>query len=232
MRRTGRSSFVRSAIVALMLVLIVQGMASAATLAIDGQFGDWAGQPHTDDPAGDGHPNADVLSFYWGTNPGEDYIYWMMQRQSRDNPKVYYFVFLDANNNGSYTDAADRLVQVSYDPQKNSSDVVVTVLTGTGSQISQSSGDWGDSANEGGSRAEWRVSFADLGIDAHQTVNMYAGASHKQDPGDIDRLPDSGSITWTPIPVLGWPWLAAVVALVIGVAWLTRGRLIWRRPSS
>jgi hypothetical protein len=158
----------------------------------------------------------------------------MMQRAplSSGNPKVYFFVFLDTDNNGTYTDAADRMVKVMYDPQQNSSNVVVTVFSGTGQQISQSSGDWGESAQEGGTRCEWRVSFTDLGIDARQTISMYAGASSNDDPSRIDRVPDNGSITWTPIPILGYPWLIILFIAVVGVIWYVRGRFVWRRSSS
>jgi hypothetical protein len=220
--------------IALLLVLATPVVVAAATLVIDGQFGDWAGQDHVDDPAGDGPtPNLDVLTFYWGTNPNDEHIYWMMEREGSQsgNPRAYYFVFLDTNNDGDYTSAQDRMVQVLYNPRKNDSEVTVTVFTGTGGQISQSSGDWGDSKQEGGARAEWRASFADLGIDAHQTVNMYAGAGPNANPNNIDRVPDSGDITWTPIPILGWSWLVAITATVIGVAWYTRGRFEWRRSS-
>ena len=221
--------------VIVLLTLATPAIVAAATLVVDGQFNDWAGQPHVDDPAGDGpNPNSDVVALYWGTNPGESYIYWMMQRAatSSGNPKVYFFVFLDANNNGAYTDAVDRLAQVMYDPQQSSSNVVVTVFNGAGQQISQSSGDWGESVQEGGARCEWRVSFADLGIDAHQTISMYAGASPNGDPSNIDRAPDSGSITWTPIPILDYPWLIILVAIVIGAIWYARGRFVWRRSPS
>ena len=221
-------------IIAGFLVLTMTVSVSAATLVVDGQFGDWAGQPNVEDPNDGGNPNVDILTFYWGTNPGDDHIYWMMEREGSPsgNPKVYYFVNLDTNNNGSYTDAQDRLVQVLYDPSRNSSNVTVTVFDGTGGQISQSSGDWGESIDEGGSRVEWRVSFIDLGIDAHQTLNMTAGAGQNPGQSSGDQVPDNGDITWTPIPVLGWPWLTAIVIVVIVTAWHTRGRLKWRQMSS
>jgi hypothetical protein len=217
------------------LSLATPTLVAAATLVVDGQFNDWAGQPNVTDPQGDGpNPNSDMTALYWGTNPNENYIYWMAQRapMSSGNPKVYFFVFVDANNNGVYTDAADRMVQVMYDPQQNSSNVVVTVFDGTGQQISQISGDWGESVQEGGTRCEWRVSFADLGIDAHQTISMYAGASPNSDSSNIDRVPDSGSITWTPIPILDYPWLIVIIAVAIGAIWYARGRFVWRRSSS
>lgn len=206
-------------------------MASAATLVIDGQFDDWNGQPHVEDGAGDGPtPNTDILTFYWGTNPGDEHVYWMMERAetSSGNPRAYYFVFLDTNRDGNYSGSEDRLIQIFYDPDKNDSEVTVTVYSGSGGQISQNSGDWGDSRQEGGSRAEWRVSFSDLGIDAHQSVDMYAAASQNSSPEGADLVPSAGNITWSPIPVLGWPLLVVLVVGAIGVIWYSRGRHQWR----
>jgi len=216
-----------------MALLAMPTLVAAATLVVDGQFSDWAGQPHIDDPPGDGQtPNTDAIALYWGTNPGESYIYWMMQRAAPPNPnvRIYFFVYVDADNNGSQ-DPNDRLVRVEYDPQSSSSQVVVTVFSGAGQQISQSSGDWGESIQEGSSRCEWRVSFADLGIDAHQTISMYAGAGQNANPNNMDRVPNDGSITWTPIPILGYPWLIGIVVVAIGVIWYVRGRFVWRRSS-
>lgn len=222
-------------VIALLLVLAMPVIVVAATLVIDGQFDDWVGQTYIEDPPGDGPtPNLDILTFYWGTNPNDEHIYWMMEREQPrgGNPRAYYFVFLDTNNDGDYTSAQDRMVRVLYDPAKNDSEVTVTVFTGTGGQISQSSGDWGDSRQEGGARAEWKVSFADLGIDAHQTVSMYAGAGPNTNPNNVDRVPDSGDITWSPVPILGWSGLVVIIVVVIGVAWYTRGRFEWRRSVS
>ena len=233
MSKTDRYRRVRRLAATLVVLLAVPVAVSAATLVIDGQFVDWDGQPHLDDPPGDGPtPNTDILGFYWGTNPNDEHIYWMMERRGPQGgtPRVYYWVFFDTNGDGNYDDVNDRLIRVLYDPHQNNSDVTVTVFTGTGDQISQSSGDWGESRNEGQSRAEWRVSFTGLGIDAHQTVGMYAGAGQSSNPNNIDLAPDSGDITWTPIPVLGWPWLVAIAVVVTAVAWYTRGRFRWRRP--
>ena len=219
----------RYLILALLLALAIPASVAAATLVIDGSFDDWAGQTHIDDPSGDGPTaNTDITAFYWGTNPDDEHIYWMMERDppQSGNPSVYYWVFLDTNNDGDYDDPEDRTVRVFYDPVKEISDVVVTVFTGAGNQISQDQGDWGESTTDASSRAEWRVSFADLGIDAHQTINMVGAASQSSNPNVIDRIPEAGDITWAPIPVLGWPWLIAIGVLVISLAWYTRGRFM------
>ncbi|MBN1580844.1 MAG: hypothetical protein JXA89_09095 [Anaerolineae bacterium] len=231
MDKLNRRSWIYKWVIAGLLFVALTMPVLAATLVIDGQFGDWAGQPSVQDDNDGGNSNVDILTFYWGTNPGDDHIYWMLERES-SNAKVYYFVYLDTNNDGDYTDAQDRLVQAHYSPGKNAGEVTVTILDGTGSQISTSSGDWGDSKDQGGKHAEWRASFSDLGIDAHQTVNMYAGASQNQNQSNLDRVPNDGDITWTPIPVLGWPWIAVIAAAVIGIAWYTKGRFKWRQTSS
>ena len=206
-------------------------------LVIDGYFDDWNGQMNVTDPSGDGPtPNTDVLTFYWGTNlatdPGDEYVYWMMERDSivSGNPRAYYYVFLDTNNNGSNSDEVDRKIQVFYDPQRASSEVTITVMTGTGAVISTYSGDWGDSVDEGGTRCEWRVSLADLGMDAHQSVSMSAGASTNSGDSNIDTLPNPGEapITLTPIPVLGWFWLAILIVGVGLFTWRRYGSKVWQ----
>ena len=204
-------------------------------LVIDGQFSDWAGQINFSDPGGDGPtPNTDMLTLYWGTNTGESFLYWMIERQSvvSGNPRVYYFIFLDINQNGSSSDEVDRIVQVLYDPQRDTSSVTMTVMTGTNTVISESSGDWGDSIAEGGARCEWRASFEDLGIDVHQPFDMRAGAGANSGYANVDMLPPPGDppLGWDPVPVLGWPWLAALVTGFIIFTWRRYGRRVWQ-PS-
>lgn len=205
-------------------------LVSAQMLVIDGQFDDWVGQPHVDDTVGDSKtPNTDVITFYWGTNPNDEHVYWMMERTPPQggNAKVYYGVAIDTNGNGRYTDSADRLVVVMYDPQKDQGLVEVMVFSGSGTQINRYSGNWGESIGQGGRKAEWRVSFADLGIDAHQTIHMFAGAAQNTNLQGLDRVPDQGDITWAPIPVLGWPWLILAFVVIVGLVWWTRGRRRW-----
>lgn len=201
------------------------------SLVIDGSFNDWFGQPFLPDPSGDGPtPNTDIVGFYWGTNPGEEYIYWMIERApiSSGNPRVFYYIFIDCNSNNSTNDVVDRKIQVYYDPQANSSQVTVTVMRGTGAVINQYSGNWGDPSSLGGRRVEFRASFADLGIDAHQTIQMSAGASQSGSETNIDRMPNAGDITWTPIPVLGWVGLAGITTAVIAFTWFRFGKKNWR----
>jgi hypothetical protein len=226
MRRLGIPHFSIFLLLSLML---------AAPLVVDGQFSDWNGQPYISDSTGDGATNnSDITGFYWGTNPNEEFIYWMVERRqlSSGNPSVYYFIAVDTNNDGDYNSPADRLVRVYYDPNRGSSLVQVHVFNGAGTLISQASGDWGDPSDQGGQRVELRVSFADLGIDARQAISMYVYSSQNQNANNADRLPDTGDITWTPIHILDWAGLGLLLTVVIFVIWYRKGRWMWQTPSS
>jgi hypothetical protein len=219
----------RALLLALAAFLVFHGIALAITL--DGNFDDWAGQPHITDPRGDGASNnSDLLAFYWATQPGSSVIYFMFERDSANGP-VYFTVLVDTNNNGSYQDDVDRWVFAYYSPNNNDSDVRVQVRTPGGTVINSYSGDWGESRAEGGSRAEIMVTFADLGIDVGQTISMAAGTAQSNNLPNVDLAPDSGSITWSPIPVLGWPLLGLLVAAFIILTWYRRGRFVWARSS-
>lgn len=219
----------KALLLALVAFLALPGVALAITL--DGNFDDWAGQPNISDPLGDGPTNnADLTAFYWATQPGVSAIYLMFERDSANGP-VYFFLLVDTNNNGSYNDDVDRWVFVYYSPRPNASEVSVQVRTPVGSVINSYSGDWGESRDEGARRAELMVTFSDLGIDVGQTISMVAGAAQSGNLSNVDRAPDSGSITWSPIPVLGWPLLGLLVAAFIAVTWYRRGRYVWARPS-
>ncbi len=214
---------------ALVIALLLPGIVLAITL--DGSFDDWAGQPNIPDPEGDGPTNnSDLTAFYWATQPGVSVIYFMFERVSANGP-VYFTVLVDANNNGSYNDQVDRWVFAYYSPSPDASEVSVQVRTPAGTVVNSYSGDWGESRREGARRAEIMVTFADLGIDVGQTISMVAGTAQNNNLPNVDLAPDSGSITWSPIPVLGWPLLGVLVAAFIAVTWYRRGRLVWARSS-
>lgn len=227
----GKCKYWWSFIIAICLLCVTVGGVLAEDPAVDGVFADWAEQGHVNDPTGDGTPNTDIVAFYFWTTPNQERCYFMMQRvpPQSGNPAVFYGIFLDTNNNGTYTDPTDRMLLIYYNPRQNDSEVSLTVLSANGQVISQSGGDWGESMAEGGSRVEWSVSFQDLGIYAHQTVNMFAMAAQSRNLQNADRVPDSGDITWTPIPALGLAALIAVVAIAIGLTWHKRGRYMWSR---
>lgn len=216
-------------LLALAAFLLLPGAALAITL--DGNFDDWAGQPYIPDPLGDGPTNnTDLTAFYWATQPGVSIIYFMFERNTANGP-VYFTVLIDTNNNGSYNDSVDRWIFTFYSPTPNASEVSVQVRTPSGTVINSYGGDWGESRAEGGRRAEFMVTFADLGIDVGQTISMYAGTAQNNNLPNLDVAPDSGSITWSPIPVLGWPLLGLLMAAFIGWTWYRRGRFVWSQSS-
>ena len=229
MARTRVKRWSASLMLALLLLVLLPGTAFA--ISLDGSFDDWAGQPNIPDPVGDGPTtNSDLTAFYWTAAADQDIMYVMFERTSANGP-VYFAVDVDCDNNGSFGDAADRRVVVYYKPEKNQGAVTVSVLDGQGAPISAASGYWGESKGQGGSRAEAGVSFSDLGIDRHQVINMVAMAGQNQGLSNVDPAPDSGTITWSPIPVTGWVLLGLGILVVIGLVWYSRGRFMWRSIS-
>jgi len=217
---------------ALTLLLMLALPATALAIGLDGNFDDWNGQPNIPDPVGDGPTNnTDLTAFYWTMGAGEDSVYFMFERTSANGP-VHFAVDIDCNNNGSFGDAEDRRVIAFYQPANNEGPVFVSVQNGQGGSITGFSGNWGETKRQGGSRAELGVSFADLGIDGHLPVNMVAMAGQNAGLGNTDSSPDGGTITWTPIPVLGWVILGAGMLAIIGIVWYRRGRFTWGATSS
>ncbi len=164
------------------------GLAYAAgPIVLDSQFGDWAGQPNVPDPQGDAIAAADVLAFFFGTNPNEETAYFMVQRVS-SKKRLILLLRIDTNNNGVYAEPQDRLILVQYKPTGNASKVDVTLLAGTGQFIKTiaNGADWGESKQEGGQRVEWGVTFADLGILPGQTIRMSLLATTKSKGCDFD----------------------------------------------
>lgn len=222
----------------LSVIALVLGSAAVAYAAgpivLDGQFGDWAGQPNVPDPQGDAITDADVLAFYFGNNPDDETAYFMVQRMS-SNKWLFLKLYIDTNNNEVYAEPQDRIVLVQYKPTGNGSQVDVSLLTGTYQFIKTIAGgaDWGESIHEGGQRVEWGVSFADLGILPGQTIRMtLLATTNIQGCGfDGTDFPISDNycvdtvneVQWSPANALGRP-LAFLLALAGGVflAWQRR----------
>ncbi|MGQ9458038.1 MAG: 6-pyruvoyl-tetrahydropterin synthase-related protein [Anaerolineae bacterium] len=187
---------------------------AAGPIVVDGQFGDWDGQAYLDDPVGDAHiPSTDIERFSWGTNPGDSTAYFFFQRAQEHEPRgVLYLLWVDTDNNGQYGEPQDRLVTVLYRPRNGNSVVLVVVLTGAGQVVNSYEGDWGDSREEGGTRCEIGVSFADLGIGAGQAIRMFLQSAPGGQGNLIsDRAPDAGDIQWSPVDALGHVLLGALL---------------------
>ncbi len=208
----------------LILLLLTPTVALAAAIVLDGSFSDWTGQTNISDPIGDATPaRVDISAVYWANNPGVSNTYFMIQRAfpgGQGNQVVYYSVFIDTNCNGSFSESADRRIFVAYSPQNNIGVVVVAILNGAGNLISSSGGNWGDPRGgepNGGTRAEFYASFADLGISTNQQICFYV-ASY-QNAGDTTPGDTTASVTWAPIPATGYVLLVAFVIVAVLIAW-------------
>ena len=199
-------------------------------IVLDGVFTDWAGEGNITDPTGDGGNRGDITRFWWADNEGGSYLYWRVDRITA-NKGVTYIVYVDTNNNGVFTENVDREVVVDYDPQPSSSVVDVTVrfadTDGTISQLLNQ--DWGEDDAEAGRFVEFRASFADLGIVANQTIRFYLESFNLKKTNLQDRAPDAGDIQYSPVNILGYPLLGALVALGTLLIWRFRGRCAWAR---
>ncbi len=198
---------------------LVPGARAADDIVLDGEFEDWDGQPGISDPQGDAtRPFDDLLGFYFTTNPDDPTAYFMAERISSNSP-LNLVLRIDTNDDGAYSDPGDRYVTVSYNPEGNRSTVEVMVYDGTGGFISLVTGesDWGESGREGGSKVEWGVPLADLGLSAGQAIRMIL-ESHQG-----SAIADStAEVQWSPANALGW---AVIAVLVIGSAvWMARQR--------
>jgi hypothetical protein len=232
MRHTLGARLRRALGLALFLCLITTRSSLAANIVVDGVFDDWAGKPNLSDPAGDVTPaRADLTALYWATNTGDPTTYFMIQRAfpgGNNNAQVFYRIYVDTNCNGSYAEATDRAIYVTYNPGQNPGNTVVSVYAGNnpgqaGGLIATHSGNWGDPTGpspNGGTRTEVGVSFADMGISANQQICFWLGSYQTlSDATFVDRIPASGDITWTPIPALDYPLLALVVGGVVVFVW-------------
>jgi hypothetical protein len=193
---------------------------AAGPIVLDGQFGDWAGQPSVSDPQGDAQNNrTDIKAFYFTTNPDEDTAYFMLERWNASNNQINYVLDIDTNNNGNYSEAGDRIVWVNYRPNANGATEVI-LLSGTGSYIRTiaSNAPWGE--KKPGARVEWGVPFSDLGIAAFQTIRLQAVSMQNL------KISDSvAEVQWSPADALGWVGLGALALL--GSFWLYRRQNSW-----
>lgn len=227
-------------------------------IKLDSEFQDWQGQMYIGDRTGDSHShNGDLIGFYWANNPDDETCYWMIERVAAKG-NVSYIVYLDANNNGHFSDHDDRAIVVEYRPKKKDSKVSVEVRRADNWRLIDRSNnnDWGESLDEGAARVEFGVSFKVLGIGIGQTIRMYAASfasqsggsqsfgeegaveeeseavadlqDHQHLPWPDDRIPDSGDVQWSPVSILGYSILGVVMVGGIVSLWYFKGRHTWR----
>ncbi|GEM_PF-961575 len=220
--------------------------AAPGAIVLDSNFADWTGHALLSDPSGDSSGGArhDLHEFYWANNLDQEINYYMVRRYTSDGQPfngengqsrpVTYVLHLDTNNNGNYAETSDRIVQVSYEPKANHGRVRVRVRRAGNFHLIRDSGwqDFGETRGEGGLRAEFAVSWQDLGISLGAVIRMYVTSQTGSMPSPTvrDRLPDGNAdVQWSPASILG-PWLlAAAFALGALAIWYLKGRHIWRR---
>ena len=188
-------------------------VAQTQLIVLDGQFADWLGQPNVGDPQGDSQTDhTDIAAFYFSNNPNQAMLYFMAQRWDVGSESMVLQLRIDTNNNGFYNEGLDRLIVINYNPNPYGN-TDVDLYDGSGAYLSQIAADdfWGE-PDKGGS-VEWGISFADLGIMAHQTIRMQL--SSFQGNKLSDGVPE---VQWSPANALGW-YLLVPLGLG-GMAWL------------
>jgi len=216
--------------------------AAAGVITIDGSFGDWSGQAFISDPYDDQDKGSehDLHELYWANNLNEEINYHMIKRHTRDGEPFEggkgqdkhgnYILYIDGNDDGDYTGPSDRLVEIKYEPKKKGR-VKVKVRRANDAKVISDSG-WvesGETKGEGGLRAEFALSWDDLGISLGDVIRMYVVSYKKsvKDPDVHDRLPDSGDIQWSPASIFGPILLGFITGFGILVVWWFRGRHVW-----
>lgn len=164
-------------------IWLLPTVAYAAPVTIDGTFTDWAGQAHLTSPSRNGPTRTDVAAFYWASDKEMFETYWMVERQTTNrtpfntyngqSDPVTYYLFMDLNDNGVYTDAVDRTARVFYQPLRGSSEVTVQLFDREGALLYEGSGDWGEPIERGGQRVEWSLSLFDLDLAPDQRFRVY-----------------------------------------------------------
>jgi hypothetical protein len=216
--RSRVSPWLLAAVAALVVVAILTlfaPKAQAADIVLDGQFDDWVDQMFLPDPQGEPHVHwkADIRFFYWATNPGEEAMYFMAERYPGPNMSqtVTYCVHICPHGDSTYETAEDWQLLCHYDPDATPNNAEVRLYHGDESPRDATphlayGGSWGQTSAAGGTKVEFRVSFADIGIGVGQPIRMFL-ASVKDDEGTTnphyDECPDIGDIQWAPVHTLG-----------------------------
>jgi uncharacterized membrane protein len=204
--------------------LVVKPAAAAGPIALDGHFDDWAGMPCVPDPLGDiALRDLDLINLCFATNPGDESAFFMAERSSQNSrDSLDLNLYIDTDNNGNYNAPNDRLAVIHYDLKNKWSRVDVNLYDGTGAFLSTiaNNADWGEGWSEGGSRVEWGIPFAALGINPQQAIRLFMVST--DGAHTFDRLPDAGDIQWSPANILSWPLL--ILFGTAGAGWLAYRR--------
>lgn len=215
-------------VVGVFLLVFTGSLLAASPITLDGQFEDWEGQAYMSDPDNDAR-KGDISKFYWATNDEDSNLYFMIERlikghgNDKKNP-VQYILYFDMNDNGKYNDDADRYLDVNYHPGKDSSKgtVDLALFRHQGGKISDVSGYWGESENEGGCRCEFKVNMEHLGMYPGQPIRMYLVSDY----GHGDRCPENGDIQWSPIPIMPlWALISIFVGALLTGTYFIRKRM-------
>lgn len=202
------------------------GGGAAGPIALDGDFGDWAGQPCLPDPIGDcQREGLDLAGFFFATADDDPSAYFMAETTQGTNQPLGLQLHIDADNDGVYSSTVDRIIQLRYQPTQRASRVDVDLLDGQGQPIATiaSNADWGESRAEGSSRVEWGVSFAQLGIQTGQTLRMYLESQGGNDHGG-GWCDSTEEVQWSPADALGTVLLLSIIVVVASLAAYLRKR--------
>lgn len=216
----------------LFTVLIVAGPVKAAlAVTTDGEFGDWYKQAHVSDPFRDTKKSAaDLKSMYWSSEWNESKIYFMFERYTKDgaslikknrqNSAIFTRIYFDIDDNGSYSDRADRWAQVEYN---TSGKVDVELYNMQGDLLWSQTAYWGET-KESGLRYEFYLPYNKLNLIMGQNFRVFAEASHSNSFKDVDIIPDRGDIQISPVPSLGWYLFSflLVMIMITGIAGINK----------
>jgi hypothetical protein len=195
------------------LITAIPVNAQSGVIVLDGQFDDWLGLPSIPDVQGDAQNNhSDLASFYFTSYPDLDYLYFMAERWEPGSEGLELRLYIDANNNGDYSETADRIISVSYNPNFGGR-TTVDLYDGRWGFLSHiaSNANWGEPGK--GTRVEWGLTFTDLRIAPFQTINMQLVSNNGNNVSD-----GVAEVQWSPANALGW-YLLALLTLG-GVGWL------------
>jgi hypothetical protein len=198
-------------VMALLTVLPVRAQSGA--IVLDGQFSDWLGQPNVPDVQGDAkNKQSDLANFYFTNNSATDYLYFMAERWNSGAEGLELLLYIDANNNGNYSETADRIISVSYKPYPNGR-TTVALYDGRWGFLSHIANDlsWGEPKK--GKRVEWGVTYSDLGIAPFQTIRMQLVSNHGNNLSDGVQ-----EVQWSPANALGWYLL--IFLTLVGLGWV------------